>query len=143
MAPACAPGGGARHAPRAPARERSPATRDRGARAVFTGGPRTSHTSAPAAGQPLTELAAALVDRSARIDHSPDGLVHGDCKPSQFRIAGSQLSLLDFDHCGLADPASDVGTFLASLRRHAVAARSRRPSSPHLRGSDARGSPRG
>jgi aminoglycoside phosphotransferase (APT) family kinase protein len=72
---------------------------------------------APAAGQPLTELVSALVDRSARIDHSPDGLVHGDCKPSQFRIDGSDLALLDFDHCGLADPASDVGTFLASLRQ--------------------------
>ena len=43
-------------------------------------------------------------------------------KPSQFRTVGSSLSLLDFDHCGLADPASDAGTFLASLRQ-----RSRRP----------------
>ena len=25
--------------------------------------------------------------------------------------------MLDFDHCGLADQASDVGTFLASLRQ--------------------------
>ena len=72
---------------------------------------------APAAGQPLIELATALVDRRAHIDHSPAGLVHGDCKPSQFWIDGSQLALLDFDHCGLADPASDVGTFLASLRQ--------------------------
>ena len=48
--------------------------------------------------------------------------MHGDCKPSQFRMAGSSLTLLDFDHCGLADPATDAGTFLASLRQ-----RSRRP----------------
>src|SRR5436309_10974875 len=43
-------------------------------------------------------------------------------RSSQFRTVGSSLSLLDFDHCGLADPASDAGTFLASLRQ-----RSRRP----------------
>ena len=72
---------------------------------------------APAAGRRLTELATALVERATQVDHAPAGLVHGDCKPSQFRIDGSQLALLDFDHCGLADPASDVGTFLASLRQ--------------------------
>jgi aminoglycoside phosphotransferase (APT) family kinase protein len=27
------------------------------------------------------------------------------------------VALLDFDHCGMADPASDVGNFLASLRQ--------------------------
>jgi len=44
-------------------------------------------------------------------------LVHGDCKPSQFLIQGRQVALLDFDHCGMADPAVDVGTFLATLQQ--------------------------
>jgi aminoglycoside phosphotransferase (APT) family kinase protein len=48
------------------------------------------------------------------------GLVHGDCKPSQFLIGPEHVALLDFDHCGMADQASDVGTFLASLRQLAV-----------------------
>jgi aminoglycoside phosphotransferase (APT) family kinase protein len=56
-------------------------------------------------------------------------LVHGDCKPSQFFVlpttqGGSgvgQVAVLDFDHCGMADPAADVGNFLASLRQAGVA----------------------
>ena len=47
-------------------------------------------------------------------------LVHGDCKPSQFLLHGSRVALLDLDHCGLADPAYDVGNFVASLRQQAV-----------------------
>ena len=42
-------------------------------------------------------------------------MVHADCKPSQFLIDGAKVSLLDFDHAGMADPALDVGTFMASL----------------------------
>lgn len=48
------------------------------------------------------------------------GLVHGDCKPSQFLIRADQVALLDFDHCGMADPAVDVGTFLATLEQMKV-----------------------
>lgn len=50
-------------------------------------------------------------------------LVHGDCKPSQFLLDGSHVAILDFDHAGMADPALDVGTFLASL--HQLGSRSR------------------
>jgi aminoglycoside phosphotransferase (APT) family kinase protein len=47
-------------------------------------------------------------------------LVHGDCKPAQFLINQQQVVLLDFDHCGMADPAVDVGTFLATLQQMKV-----------------------
>jgi hypothetical protein len=47
-------------------------------------------------------------------------LVHGDSKPSQFLIHSSGVGILDFDHCGIADPASDVANFMATLRQHAV-----------------------
>jgi hypothetical protein len=47
-------------------------------------------------------------------------LVHGDCKPAQFLINNEQVALLDFDHCGMADPAVDVGTFLATLQQMKV-----------------------
>jgi len=45
---------------------------------------------------------------------------HGDCKPSQFLLDTTQVALLDFDHCGMADPAADVGLFLATLRQARV-----------------------
>jgi hypothetical protein len=44
-------------------------------------------------------------------------LVHGDCKPSQILLDGGGVAFLDFDHAGIAHPALDVGTFLASLRQ--------------------------
>lgn len=47
-------------------------------------------------------------------------LVHGDCKPAQFLISDNQVALIDFDHCGMADPAVDVGTFLATLQQSNV-----------------------
>lgn len=47
-------------------------------------------------------------------------LIHGDCKPSQFLIGDDQVAILDFDHTGMADPANDVGTFLATLRQLAL-----------------------
>jgi hypothetical protein len=50
----------------------------------------------------------------------PTSLVHGDCKPSQFLVQTDAVALLDLDHCGIADPAYDVGNFVASLRQQAV-----------------------
>jgi hypothetical protein len=62
-------------------------------------------------------------------------LVHGDCKPSQFLVDGRSLALLDFDHCGMADPALDAGNFLATLRqvgvRHELKARTARRAPLH------------
>ena len=47
--------------------------------------------------------------------------MHGDCKPSQFLLRGEgEVVLLDLDSCGQADPAGDVGTFLATLRQHTL-----------------------
>ncbi len=78
----------------------------------------------PTVGTALHELAKAL---PTWLDQLPawgaeNSLVHGDCKPSQFFIdpgaAGEiTVALLDFDHCGMADPAADVGNFLATLRQ--------------------------
>lgn len=47
-------------------------------------------------------------------------LVHGDCKPAQFLIHDNQVALIDFDHVGMADPAGDVGMFLATLQQSKV-----------------------
>lgn len=89
---------------------------------------RTARVSAvnPTMGAAFQALAAAL---PVWLDQLPvwgteESLVHGDCKPSQFLVNGEpqkgatfQIALLDFDHCGIADPAADVGNFLATLRQ--------------------------
>lgn len=73
-----------------------------------------------ALGQRLAGLAVALPawERVAAMGH-------GDCKPSQFFISPTQVALLDFDHGGMADPAADVGLFLATLRQAQVQQQSR------------------
>jgi aminoglycoside phosphotransferase (APT) family kinase protein len=76
----------------------------------------------PELGNQMIQLAEAL---SAWLDTlEPWGatncLVHGDCKPAQFLLQDGQVALLDFDHCGMADPAVDVGTFLATLQQMTV-----------------------
>jgi Phosphotransferase enzyme family len=73
----------------------------------------------PAAGAVLDHLAARLVASGAEVPAGAGGLVHGDCKPSQFLLGrDGRVVLLDLDSCGRADPAGDVGTFLATLRQH-------------------------
>lgn len=79
-------------------------------------------TVAPALGAHMAALAARL---SAQAPHlgvweAALSVGHGDCKPSQFFLAADHVALLDFDHCGMADPAADVGLFLATLRQIGV-----------------------
>lgn len=73
----------------------------------------------PAVGGPLLELAAALPAWRARMPEWGEEitLVHGDCKHSQCLVTPSGIAILDFDHCGMADPATDIGTYLATLRQ--------------------------
>lgn len=73
-------------------------------------------------GNRMGELAAVL---PAWLEYLPawgaeSVLVHGDCKPSQFLMGAERITLLDFDHAGIADPASDIGTFLATLRQPSI-----------------------
>jgi hypothetical protein len=76
----------------------------------------------PATGTSLHDLARALPAWQERLATwgAESTLVHGDCKPSQFFVGDERVALLDFDHCGMADPAADVGNFLATLRQQGV-----------------------
>jgi hypothetical protein len=76
----------------------------------------------PVLGKNIIELSDALSAWLDTLDHwgATTCLVHGDCKPAQFLIKDKQVALLDFDHCGMADPAVDVGTFLATLQQMKV-----------------------
>jgi aminoglycoside phosphotransferase (APT) family kinase protein len=76
----------------------------------------------PALGEQLSELAEALQATSHNLAGwgAEVSLIHGDCKPNQFLIGADGVAILDFDHCGMSDPANDVGTFLATLRQLGV-----------------------
>jgi aminoglycoside phosphotransferase (APT) family kinase protein len=75
----------------------------------------------PATGAALESLAFRLADTAGEVPTDAVGLVHGDCRPSQFLLCDErEVALLDLDSCGRADPAGDVGTFLATLRQHTL-----------------------
>jgi len=76
----------------------------------------------PELGTRLVELAAVLGASSKYLPAwgAEITLIHGDCKPNQFLIGPEGVAILDFDHCGMSDPANDVGTFLATLRQLGV-----------------------
>ena len=74
----------------------------------------------PRLGDALGALAQRLISLDGQIPPGSVGLVHGDCKPSQFLLNGTHVYLLDLDHCGISEQATDVATFLASLRQLAV-----------------------
>jgi hypothetical protein len=86
-------------------------------------------------GARLTELIAALLGSLHQLSawNAEMSLVHGDCKPSQFLIGPLHAALIDFDHCAIADPASDVGAFLATLRQMKVSAQCRSLPAPMSR----------
>lgn len=72
-------------------------------------------------GDQLLGLAERLLHTVSAFPVNRPGVVHGDCKPGQFLLAGDgTVYLLDFDHCGISDQAGDAGTFVASLRQLAV-----------------------
>lgn len=71
---------------------------------------------AAAIGPPLAMLAEA----EAALDPAGPAPVHGDLAAGQFLWTGERLVLLDLDMFGYADPAYDVGHFLAQLERRCL-----------------------
>ncbi len=72
-------------------------------------------------GDALGSLAERLLATEPGESPGMSGLVHGDCKPSQFLLgADDAVVLLDLDHLGTSDQAGDVGTFVATLAQLAV-----------------------
>ncbi len=51
-----------------------------------------------------------------RLPQEPPTFTHGDIRMEHFWVTPRGLTLMDFDFCHWADPALDVGQFLADLR---------------------------
>ena len=86
----------------------------------------------PGPGKALLDLAYRLRNLRSLVPEGPVALVHGDCKPSQFMLQPQRVVLLDLDHCGLADPAYDIGNFLATMRQLAVREAQGRTGAVHV-----------
>jgi hypothetical protein len=71
---------------------------------------------APALTAWLTSVVDLLDALAARTPEQPRVVAHGDFTPSQLLLAGSQVGILDFDKLCQAEPALDLGRFLAYLR---------------------------
>jgi len=73
--------------------------------------------------EPLLPAAAARLDRLLRragelgteLPGGPPCFAHGDYKADHVWVTRDRLTLLDFDTCCLAEPALDVGKFLADV----------------------------
>lgn len=89
-------------------------------------------TVSPSQGEAFLDLAYRLKSLRSLVPQGPVRLVHGDCKPSQFMLQPTRVALLDLDHCGLADPAYDVGNFLATMRQLAVREAQGRTGAVHV-----------
>lgn len=64
----------------------------------------------------LSSVLDALAVLAPRLPASPPVLAHGDLTPSQLLLDGSRIGIVDFDGLCQAEPAFDLGRFLAYLR---------------------------
>ncbi len=70
----------------------------------------------PDAGRTIGALLARAAGAYAALPQEAPTFIHGDFKADHVLLApGSRLTLIDFDTCGLGDPAYDLGKFMADL----------------------------
>jgi aminoglycoside phosphotransferase (APT) family kinase protein len=70
----------------------------------------------PGAGRTCRMLVSDLVERLDRLPAEAPTLSHGDFKADNLLVDGDRLTILDLDRVCWADPAMDLGKFLADLR---------------------------
>jgi len=64
----------------------------------------------------ITGVLARVGDRLDEPSAEEAGLAHGDFKADHLLVTPERTTLIDFDSCACAEPASDLGKFLADLR---------------------------
>ena len=70
----------------------------------------------PEVGARISKILDCAQDLHRQLPHEPPTFAHGDFKADHLWITPTGLTLIDFDTCTLADPALDVGKFLADLQ---------------------------
>ncbi len=74
------------------------------------------HALLPATGAAINEILTRAQELYERLSPEKPTLAHGDFKADHLWVTPTGLAMIDFDTCCLADPALDVGKFLADLR---------------------------
>jgi aminoglycoside phosphotransferase (APT) family kinase protein len=73
----------------------------------------------PALARPMWALSREIAERAARLPPCrEETFLHGSSSPKQLLLAGERVGVLDFDGVARGDPAIDVGTFMAGLRKY-------------------------
>ena len=70
----------------------------------------------PSEGAAIGELLDRARELHERLPQEPPTFTHRDFKCEHLLVTPGGLTLIDFDRCALADPAFDVGKFLADLQ---------------------------
>jgi hypothetical protein len=70
----------------------------------------------PSAAEELAGLLERAGAMHAALEQEPPRFTHSDYKSDHLWIAPDRVTLIDFNTCALADPALDIGKFLADLR---------------------------
>jgi Phosphotransferase enzyme family len=70
----------------------------------------------PALGPVIDEALGRALDLHRSLPPEAPRLAHGDFKSEHLWVTSNGLTMIDFDSCCLADPALDIGKFLAHLR---------------------------
>ena len=73
-------------------------------------------TLLPGVGRSYARVVAGVLEGLDGIPHGPAVLSHGDFKSDNLVVDHGRLTILDLDRSGWADPARDLGKFLADLR---------------------------
>jgi hypothetical protein len=77
---------------------------------------------APALGEQLDALLERLDPLVRDLTWKTPSFIHASYKPAQVLLNGDTARIVDYDGSGPGDPAVDVGTFLAQLRKEALLA---------------------
>ena len=72
-------------------------------------------TLLPSAGDAIKALLARAIELDERLPKEQPTFAHGDFISEHIWVSSAGLVLIDFDNCVLADPALDIGKFLADL----------------------------